>query len=122
MMLFLALLACGDADGPEYKDRNRQVEQDTGEALLESECEVTWDAWANGFFTTYCKSCHSETSQNRYDAPDHVNLDTVADIRDWSQRIRIRVLDDQTMPVGGGVPEEELVRLDEWMVCLEASP
>jgi len=117
MILILTLLACGDAEGPEYKERER----DTAEMHFESDCEVTWDAWANGFFTTYCKSCHSESSQNRYEAPGNVNLDTVTDIRDWSQRIRVRVLEDQTMPVGGGVPEQELVRLDDWMRCLEAS-
>ena len=118
MIFILGLLACGGTKDLEHRDRD----QDTGFDHLEAECEITWDAWANGFFTTYCQSCHSETSQNRYDAPAHVNLDTVADIRGWSERIRARVLDDQTMPVGGGVPEDELTRLDAWMLCLEATP
>lgn len=107
-------LACG-GDG---------VVEETGDAVdstapLPETCDVRWDAWANGFFATYCRSCHSENSPHRYDAPEGVDLDTLEDADEWSDRIRVRVLDDETMPQGGGVPAAELTRLDEWLDCLE---
>jgi uncharacterized membrane protein len=116
MMFFLLLMSCGGDKTSEYIDR------DTAVLPFETECDVDWDAWANGFFTTYCKSCHSVNSTNRYGAPESVNIDTVADVRDWADRVRLRVLESQTMPVGGGVPEEELLRLSNWMDCLEGTP
>jgi len=36
--------------------------------------------------------------------------------------VRARVLDDQTMPLGGGVDATELARLDGWLQCLEDQP
>ncbi len=115
-MLFLFLLACGDDKKPAHH------ELDSGTIEDVEVCEVSWDAWANGFFTTYCKSCHLESSTNRYGAPENVNIANIDDVRTWSTRIRIRVLDEETMPVGGGVPEEDLLRLSEWMDCLEDTP
>ena len=113
MSWVLLLVACGGSKVGEHVDR------DTASAALESECEITWDAWANGFFTTYCKSCHSESSSNRYDAPETINFDDLDDVREWFTRVRARTLDEETMPVGGGVPEVELMRLEIWMDCLE---
>ena len=116
MILFLLFMSCGGDKTPEYTER------DTAALPSEPGCEVDWDAWANGFFTTYCKSCHSMNSSNRYGAPESVNIDTVEDVRDWADRVRLRVLESETMPVGGGVPEDELLRLSDWMDCLEGSP
>lgn len=113
MIWTLLLLACGSGSPDETEGPD-----DTATPLPE-ECEVRWDAWASGFFTTYCQSCHSETSPHRYDAPTGVDLDNIEDVRDWSERIRIRVLQEETMPVGGGVPDAELNQLDAWLDCLE---
>ena len=106
-------MACGGGD-PEYIEG-----RDDTAAPLPEPCDVRWDAWASGFFTTYCQSCHSETSPHRYDAPKSVDLDDIEDVRAWSERIRIRVLQEETMPMGGGVPDTELSRLDGWLDCLE---
>jgi uncharacterized membrane protein len=112
-MWMMLWLACGGGEGSDEST-------DSGAPLPDS-CDVRWDAWANGFFATYCRSCHSETSPHRYDAPEGVDMDDLDDVRTWSERIRIRVLDDETMPVGGGVPQSELTRLDEWLDCLGGS-
>ena len=56
MMWALLLLACGEG-----KTEDAQDADDTATPLPE-QCDAQWDAWASGFFTTYCQSCHSETS------------------------------------------------------------
>ena len=115
MMWALLLLACGEGKNEDAPDAD-----DTATPLPE-QCDAQWDAWASGFFTTYCQSCHSETSPQRYDAPIGVDLDDVGDVRAWSDRIRIRVLEEETMPMGGGVPSSDLDRLDAWLDCLESA-
>jgi uncharacterized membrane protein len=82
-------------------------------------CDVHWDGWANGFFSTYCRSCHSSTSEQRHGAPIDVDFDTQTDIETWLDRIDIRVLDEQTMPLGGGIPAADLERFGTWMTCQE---
>ena len=80
---------------------------------------LTWDGWARGFFTTYCLACHSAGSPDRRGAPVGTDFDTLEDVLSWSDRIQARVLDEQTMPVGGGIPEEDLVRLQDYLSCPE---
>ncbi len=113
LSLLTLLLGCGDGDAVD--------EIDSGEPAV-SDCRADWDSWASGFFTTYCRACHAESSPERFEAPLSVNLDSIDDARFWSDRIRQRVLIDQTMPVGGGVPSPELDRLEAWLDCLEVSP
>ena len=80
--------------------------------------DVTWDAFAHGFMITYCTSCHSvNNTDNRYDAPEEVNFDTEKDVYDHAARVRVRVLDDQTMPISGGVYPEDLHLLDVYLTC-----
>jgi uncharacterized membrane protein len=78
---------------------------------------VTWEHWGAGFFGGYCRSCHSSTTADRYGAPDGVDFDTLADVRAFAARVRVRVLEQQDMPVGGGVPDDELARLDTFLQC-----
>ncbi len=83
---------------------------------------VAWDAWAHGFFTTYCGACHAAASVDRHGAPAGVVLDEEAQARAWASRIDARVLVDGTMPLGGGVPPEELERLEAWLACDAGAP
>lgn len=78
---------------------------------------VTWEHWGAGFFGGYCRSCHSSTTADRYGAPDGVDFDTLADVRAFATRVRVRVLEQQDMPVGGGVPDDDLARLDTFLQC-----
>lgn len=128
-MLLLALLACGEAapsGGPDSAD-------DTGDAAADSgapgdpgetwDCTpdptVTWGGFADGFFATYCRSCHSADTPDRRGAPEGVDFDTRAATLAWSGRVRARVLDDGTMPLGGGVIDDDLVLLEGWL-CAQA--
>ena len=79
--------------------------------------DVTWESWGEGFFTTYCRSCHSASTSTRLGAPEGVNFDTSADLVQWSEAIRLVVLEEQTMPVGGGVYAEDLLLLEMLLEC-----
>ncbi|MAY80678.1 MAG: hypothetical protein CL930_07820 [Deltaproteobacteria bacterium] len=112
-MWLILTLACG-----------AKTDSDSGADAIATDvdsnpCDVHWDGWANGFFSTYCRSCHSSTSEQRHDAPMGVDFDTQADIEMWLERIEVRVLDEETMPLGGGIPEIDLERFATWMDCQE---
>lgn len=76
-----------------------------------------WDGWARGFFTTWCQGCHASGAGDRHGAPEGVVFDTEAEARAQAARIRARVLEQQDMPVGGGVYPDELARLEAWLDC-----
>jgi uncharacterized membrane protein len=79
--------------------------------------DVTWNNWGKGFFTTYCTGCHSETTPNRYGAPESVNFDTLDEVKALKSTIRKDVLEDGTMPVGGGVIDEHKELLEVFLDC-----
>lgn len=79
--------------------------------------QVTYENWGKGFFLTWCGACHTSTAQQRNGAPEGVDFDTLSDIREWKDRIDVRVLDEQTMPLGGGVYEEDLELLEVFLAC-----
>jgi hypothetical protein len=101
-VLLACLVACADA--------GESADPCAGSAL-------TWSAWGAGFFAGYCRPCHSVEAPNRYGAPSSSNFDEIDEVRAQAERIRVRVLDEGTMPVGGGVPEDELRQLDEFLDC-----
>ena len=84
----------------------------------ESPLGVTWESFGQGFFQTYCNACHSSTTEARNGAPAGVDFEQVGVAAAFEERIRVRVLEEATMPVGGGVPTEDLVLLEDLLVCL----
>ena len=86
--------------------------EDTGCAEI-----VTWESWGEGFFRTYCEGCHSSTPLDRHGAPDGMDFDTLEGVKSWAGPIRDTVLVDGTMPLGGGVSEDELALLDDFLTC-----
>lgn len=79
--------------------------------------DVTWEAWGAGFFASYCRPCHSADTPERYGAPVELDFDTLEQVRTYEAAIRRSVLEAGSMPVGGGVPEADLVALDEFLAC-----
>ena len=73
------------------------------------------DWWGTGqpLMLSYCAGCHSShiTGSARYGAPESVNLDTLADAQQWSERIAARVLTEGDMPPGGGMSDTEKEQL-----------
>ncbi len=79
--------------------------------------DVTWDGWGQGFFLTYCGACHSGSTQNRHGAPADQVFDTWTQVQEREEDIRQSVLIDGTMPLGGGVYEDDLDRLEVLLTC-----
>lgn len=92
-----------------------------GEAV--SECAdmpaVSWDGWGRGFFSTWCAACHSATTPDRRGAPDGLDFDTWADVEAHRDRIRATVIDEASMPVGGGLSADDLTLLAALLECGE---
>ena len=118
MMLFLIAFSCQNA---KYADTAQISEFDTA-TTEETDCTVNWDGWTDGFFATYCRACHSVTTAERYGAPEGIDFDTKSDVLQWAERIRVRVLEEETMPLGGGVVRTELQPLDQWLQCMGNAP
>lgn len=84
-------------------------------------CETaTWDGWAEGFFTTWCRSCHSAASADRHGAPASVNFDSYEEVDAQRAAIEDAVLVRGSMPLGGGVYPEDLDRLEIFLACEQA--
>lgn len=108
MLLLLLSLSCIGNDAKS---------DGTDTATCDSAPQVTWDNWAHGFFLTYCLACHSENSVDRRGAPESVNFDTEAEVAGFSGVVRTVVLDQATMPIGGGVYEDDLYLLEVYLDC-----
>jgi len=78
---------------------------------------VTWENWAAGFFTTYCGACHSENTEERNGAPAGIDFDTEEQVAEWSAAIRSSVLDRESMPVGGGIYDDDRALLTFYLDC-----
>ena len=89
----------------------------TSDACDDIQYDVSWTDIGRPFFKTYCTACHSVDAPERFDAPESCNFDTEEDVITWAERIEVRVLDEGTMPVGGGVPEEDLELLRVYLEC-----
>ena len=110
-MLLALLLGCGgDA-----------AVSDSAASGCVSEHGLTWDGWGEGFMTTYCRACHSATSPDRRDAPEGVDFDTLDDVLQWRERIEVRVIEEESMPVGGGILTDDLTLLADFLACPEPS-
>ena len=116
-MIVALFLACS---GPQSSDSG-PASVDTGQPQ-EATCEPGWNSWASGFFTTYCTSCHHPDSANRHGAPTGIDFHTQDDALSHVDRVRVRVLNAQDMPLGGGVPLPDLQRLNDWVRCAESLP
>ncbi len=80
--------------------------------------DVTWDAWGDGFFRTYCTACHSSANTAaRSGAPEGIDFDSEGAVRAHATDVRRVVLENGTMPVGGGVYPEDLVLLEVFLAC-----
>jgi len=104
----------GDGTGDDGSDSGTGGD-DTG--ICGQGYDLTWDNWGSSFFATYCDSCHAASSPNRFGAPEHATFDTLEEVEAWSTVIYLMVLEDETMPLGGGVYEEDLFLLDVFLTC-----
>ncbi len=78
---------------------------------------VTWAGWTSGFFTTWCRACHSQTTSDRFGAPEGLDFDTERQVATWAEQIRTSVLEEERMPRGGGVDADERYLLEVYLAC-----
>lgn len=81
--------------------------------------DVTWEGWGQGFFLTYCEACHGAATTDRHGAPADQVFGTWAQVLEREEDIRQSVLIDGSMPLGGGVYEEDLYQLEVLLTCAE---
>ncbi len=107
MIVLTLLLACGG------------MEDSASATSCPTEAPPTWNTFGHGFVTTYCLACHSEGNTNRrYGAPEGMDFDTEAQVRLYAERLRVRVIEEETMPVGGGVYADDLVGFERYLNCI----
>ena len=81
--------------------------------------DLTWENFGQGFFVSYCNSCHSVHTDDRNGAPLAYVFDTPDQVRALSERVFLRSAgDNATMPPGpDDPPVEHRDMLAEWLAC-----
>lgn len=123
----LAVWLCGCASDKSPVDTAAPAETPSTEDAAASACEpdtgAAWPSWSTvgePFFTTACSSCHGADAPNRFGAPESAVFDTEDDVARAIVSIRRAVLEQATMPPGGGVTTAEAQELGHYLACLEA--
>ena len=119
LLLASSLNACGS-------DSEEESEGPTGSVCPTEGTDLTYENFAQGFFEDYCLSCHSSsvTGNDRNDAPEDVNFDTLAGILAEADEIDSLAAagpdsTNKEMPDGGGAKpsDNERRQLGEWLAC-----
>ena len=76
----------------------------------------TYETWAQGFFVSKCQPCHAPDARDVFDAPA-IELSTHEDILNQLHLIQDSVLNNQRMPPGGGLSDDERELLQQWVDC-----
>ena len=87
------------------------------DGACDTDYALTWDAFGDPFFHTWCRSCHSAQAPQRFGAPPGIDFDTEDQARTWADTIRSVVIEEQSMPLGGGVSEEQRGLLELYLDC-----
>ena len=118
--LVLLLTACGkdesDAEGAgvDTASGSEACQTDTGGGY------PTWAGFGEGFFAGRCASCHAASAPERFGAPETVTFDSEDDVLRQIDAVQRVILDDASMPPGGGLHVDELDRLAVYLDCLRA--
>lgn len=90
-----------------------------GTVDCDREPPLNWENFGRASMEVNCAGCHSSlyTGARRSGAPEGVDLNTLDGVIEWVDRSLVRAVDEQNMPPGAGLPEEERAMLEEWLVC-----
>lgn len=77
--------------------------------LPASDCTDGWTNFADGFFETRCRGCHTG------------GFTTLTDVRAQTDSLRLAI-DQRNMPLGVTLPDAERLRILTWLSCGSASP
>ena len=114
--LLLSTAGCGDPSD-DTGGASPDGEGTSSSELCDLGYDLTWENWGASFFATYCDACHAASSPNRFDAPETVTFDTLEEVRSQKEVIAYAVLEAESMPLGGGVYEEDLYLLEIYLTC-----
>ncbi len=119
-LLFLVVLGCTDSgDDSQAPSDDSSTADDTGKVVCDD--SITYDSWAETFFSTYCTSCHSSerTGTERHGAPDSANFNTYAGVElKWNYIIEMATGFNPRMPPSNPKPtDEEREILHAWLWC-----
>jgi len=87
-------------------------------ASVEAQTPLTYENWAQGFFTQNCLGCHHTklVGENRFGAPSSINFDSLPLIRRFAGLIRVVATgEDAYMPPAGVTWWWDRVSLKEWL-------
>ena len=107
-MIMLVLFVVGCELEEVYSVRDTAIDCDT----------VSYANVGEPFMTQYCVGCHGMVSSNRQGAPTDVTLDSKENILTHLDTIREELL-LETMPPSGGVTEEGIELVVQWLDCEE---
>lgn len=107
LSLVLALAGCAEGD---------DSAADTA-ACAAHDAHVTWESGGESFFLTWCRSCHSESAEDRHGAPEYLNYDTLDGVRGAAHNIRQAALWDQVMPPSYPLDDEQREILWSFLDC-----
>ena len=79
----------------------------------------TYNSWTQGFLDGKCQSCHASTAPDRHGAPPNVAFDNRTLALEWQERIAATILEEGSMPPSGGITDEEMILLEQWIECGE---
>lgn len=114
MLCLLFLFSCDNTF-----DTANTPETDSKSPTCMNDSLLTWNNWGEGFFQTWCQSCHSRNTPQRNGAPENLNFDTLDDVIKWQSSIFDSVIASERMPKGGGIPAGVQQQLIEYMDCLQ---
>lgn len=86
----------------------------------ESCTDLTYENFAESFFTANCTTCHASDADDRRGAPLSKNWDTLANVQAGASRIKIRAGSGMTMPpaTAPAFPSaDDRAKLSEWIDC-----
>lgn len=88
-------------------------------SICKSSGDLTYESFAGPFLLNWCTGCHSSNlgEDERQEAPEDVNLDTLEDVLYWSDRIELRLRETRDMPPAGGLPEADRQAFLTWLEC-----
>jgi len=116
VIVLMSVVACGK-DDPNETGNGSSIDSADSSVNCAGAPTVTWENWGEGFFITWCQACHSAISENRNGAPEGIDFDTADDVRLWTTSIQRTVLEDGTMPMGGGLSEDDRMLLTYLIEC-----